>query len=248
MTTNGELKSSALQDELARIAAALETTRQDEAEAHAEIRLLARAAVADDGKEALSRIRDCEHKLGQARMAIRRLHDAQQLVEADLDEAIAQEAQTEREKDAAAATAYAETLPDIFRECDRTFAEFHKSFKAAVGAVNAGRSRGWVLPSSELVDAKIRRALRTSLSVRELMVLDLPALPPPERCSFASLGEAYARGIVGGAKHSLIPPPPKPVPQQTTKSEDFKMPPHGDIGRKLPGDGADFEVRVPARG
>jgi hypothetical protein len=251
MTSNGkQLKSTTeLMAELARIDALVETSKGDEANAHQQIRSLARAAITDDGKAALGEIRSCEAKLGLARMDLKRLADARQEVEAEFDQALAAEAQTEREKAAAEAEAYAETLPGTFKEADRTFAEFHKAFSACIDAVNTGRSRGWNLPSAELFQAKLIRALKTSLSVGELRMLNMPPLPSPERCSFESLGEAYAQSIRGGAKRSLMPPPaplPQPVPAGT--NTETRMPQHVDIGMRLPGDGPDFEVRVPQRG
>jgi hypothetical protein len=238
---------NALRDELTRIDTVIEATKADEAEAHAEIRGLARLAIADDGKEALAQVRVCEHRLGTAKMAIRRLLDARSEVEADLNEAIAQEAQSEREKDAAEAEAFAESLPGIFAECDKHFGDFHQSFSAAIAAINTARSNGWNVPSQELFQAKLIRALRTRLSVGELAMLGMPPLPSPERTTFAQLGESYSKAVRGGAKHSVLPPPVlQPVPQQTAaKSEDFRMPPRVDVGQRFRDDPREFEIRIP---
>jgi hypothetical protein len=249
MTNNGRLKSSAeLRDELVRIDAVIETTKQDETDAHAEIRSLARAAIAPNGNDALAKIKSAEGRLGAAKMTHKRLLDARAEVEAELGDAIAQERQTEREKDAAAAEEFAQTLPHIFLEVDHHFAEFRRSFTAAVAAINEGRARGWNVPSQELLQSKLTRALRTSLSLGELRMLDMPPLPSPERTSFSSLGESYARAVRGGAKHSALPPKPtpQPMPQQTAaKSEDFKMPQRGDVGMRFRDDPKEFEIRVP---
>ncbi len=109
------------------------------------------------------------------------------------------------------------------------------------------RLRGWNVPSQELLQAKLVRAVRTWLSVAELRMLDLPALPSPERCTFASLGEAYAMAIRGGAKHAVKPPagPPLPTPTPTARSDDRKLPPRGDVGMRFRDDPKEFEIRIP---
>jgi hypothetical protein len=241
------MTANSLRDELVRVDTIIEATKQDEAEAHAEIRALARLAIQPDAKDALAKIKQLEGKLGSAKMAIRRLLDAREQISTDLAEAIAQEAQSEREKDASEAEAFAESLPNIFAQCDHHFGEFHRSFSAAIAAINTARSAGWNVPSQELFQAKLIRALRTRLSVGELAMLGMPPLPSPERTTFAQLGESYSKAVRGGARHSLTPPPTlQPLPQQTAaKSEDFRMPPRIDIGMKMVGDGPDFEVRIP---
>jgi hypothetical protein len=239
------MTANALRDELTRIDTVIEATRKDEAAAHVEIRGLARRAVGADAGDALARIKQAEGKLGSAKMAHRRLLDARAEVEGELCLALAQEAQNEREADAAEAEKFAESLPDIFRECDRHFAEFHKSFSAAIAAVNTGRSRDWSLPSAELVEAKLRRAVRTALSVRELAMLDLPPLPSSERTTFAQLGEAYGRSVRGGARASLTPPPvPQPTPS-VAKSDEGRMPKRVDIMpvKEVDAEGFGFEIR-----
>jgi hypothetical protein len=251
MTTNGkQLRSAELQDELIRIDAGIAACKQDESEAHALIRSLARTAVRADPGDSLKEIRSVEKRLGEAKMAHRRLYDAKAEVEAELAAAIAQEGQARREADAKEAETFSDGLPNVFSECDRTFAEFHRAFRAAIDAVNHGRSRGWNLPSQELLQSKLVRALRTWLSVADLRMLDLPALPSPERCTFASLGEAYALSVRGGAKHSVKPPPvppiPTPPPAVRAVAAPPGLPPHRDVGVRLPGDGPDFQVRIPA--
>jgi hypothetical protein len=248
MTVNGKLKSEQLRDELIRVDAMLAACKQDEVEALAEVKSLARAAIQPDAKDALAKIRAAEGRLGQHRMAERRLHDARGQIESDLAAAIAEENRQAREADAKAAEIFSEGLPDTFRECDRTFAEFRRAFRAAIDAVNHGRARGWNLPSQELFQSKLIRALRTWLSVADLRMLDLPALPAPERCSFASLGESYGLAIKGGARHSVKPPaPPVPLPTPTpvARSDDRRLPKYVDIGVRLPDDGPDFEARIP---
>jgi hypothetical protein len=247
MTTNGEVKSAALRDEVIRIDTVLAATQQDEAEAHAVIRGLVREAIRPDAGDALARIKQAEGKLGAAKMNHRRLLDARQEVEAELAAALAQEAQTEREKDAGEAEKYAQSLPNVFSECDRTFAEFHRCFSAAIAAVREGRLRGWNLPSEELMQAKLIRALKTVLNVGDLRMLGMVPLPSVERCTFESLGQAYAQSIRGGAKHSLMSPPaPPPIAQQSAaRSEDFKLPPRGDVGMRFTNDPKEFAIRIP---
>ncbi len=223
----------------------LAACKQDEVEALAEVRSLARAAIQPDAKDALAKCRAAEGRLGQARMSERRLRDARQQIETDLAQAIAEEDQKSREADAKEATAFAESLPNVFRECDRHFAEFHRSFSAAIDTINTGRARGWNVPSQELFQAKLIRALQTWLSVAELRMLNMPPLPAPERCSFASLGESYALAIRGGAKHAVLPPTPQPMPSPAAKSDDGRLPPRGDVGMRFRDDPKEFEIRIP---
>jgi hypothetical protein len=114
MTGNGKMGSALLKDELVRIDLAIQGQKEDEAAALVEIRSLARAAVAADGKDALAQCRAAEAKLGQAKMGIRRLYDAKQQVEIDLAAALAEEDQAAREADAKEATAFAESLPNVY--------------------------------------------------------------------------------------------------------------------------------------
>jgi hypothetical protein len=248
MTANGKLKSEQLRDELIRIDAGIVACKQDESEAHALIRSLARAAIAPDAGDALQQIKKAEGKLGSAKMTHRRLYDARAEVEGELGLALAQEDQERRETDAKAAEVFAEGLPNLFTEVDRHLAEFRRSYTACFGAVREARLRHWSVPSEELMVSKMLRALKTAFSVGKLRAFDMSPLPAPERCTFNSIGESYAMAIRGGAKHSLkLPPPPPPPRPQAAKSDDRKLPPKGDVGMRLPGDGPDFEVKIPAR-
>ena len=114
MTANGKLKSEQLRDELIRIDAGIVACKQDESEAHALIRSLARAAIAPDAGDALQQIKKAEGKLGSAKMTHRRLYDARAEVEGELGLALAQEDQERRETDAKAAEVFAEGLPNLF--------------------------------------------------------------------------------------------------------------------------------------
>jgi hypothetical protein len=246
MTKNGKLKSADLRDELIRVDAAITACKTDEAEAHAEIKSLARAAIHPDAKDALAKCRAAETRLGHARMTAKRLHDARAEVEGELCLALAKEDQERREGDAAEAKAFAIRLGSLLAEVDARLAEFRRAFTTCVATVREGRLRGWNLPSEELMQAKLNRALRTQFTVDELRGFDLPPLPAPERCTFASIGEAYARGIQGGALHLVKPPAPPPQPiQQAAKSDEGKLPPQGDVGMRFKDDPKEFEVRIP---
>jgi hypothetical protein len=246
MSIDGNLKSAELRDELIRVDAAIAACKQDEVDVLAEIRSLARLAVQPDQKDALAKIRQLEGRLGAAKMTgNRRLLDARHEVEIELAEALAAEDLEARKQNASEAEKFAETLPNTFRECDVAFANFRRAFSAAIASINEARACGWNVPSQELLQAKLIRALKTSLSVGELRMLDMPPLPSPERCTFGILGESYARSIRGGAKNSVLTPPPAAPSVQQAKPEDTKLPKRVDIGMRLPGDGPDFEVHTP---
>jgi hypothetical protein len=248
MTGNGKLKSSAeLQAELGRIDALVEITRGDESNARQEIRRLARGAITDDGKEQLAEIRNFEHKLGQNLMDLKRLADARCEVEAELAEAVAAEDLETRKKDAAEAEAFAESLPNLFGECDRHLADFRRSYTACIDAMRGARSKGWSVPSEELMTSKLTRAIKSAFFVSELRALDMSPISSVERTTFAQLGESYSRAIRGGAKHSAMPKPIVTNNAAAVANTESKLPKHVDIGTRLPGDGPDFEVRVPTR-
>jgi hypothetical protein len=245
MSVNGKLKSSAaLRDELVGIDTVLEATKQDEAVAHTEIRSFARLAVQPDQKDALARIKACEGRLGQAKMTHRRLLDAKAEVEGELCLALAEEDQAARQKDASEAEKFAEGLGNLFSEVDRHLADFRRSYATCFASIREARARGWSVPSEELMTAKMNRALKTAFSVGELRAFDMAPLPSPERCTFGSIGEAYARAILGGAKHSVLP---SPTTQQAVKSEasSNKLPVRGDVGTRFSDDPKEFEIRVP---
>jgi hypothetical protein len=196
--------------------------------------------------EAVDRRKGYKMRRNAARDALEQIEMFLPDLQAELTAAVAQEDQQAREADTKAAEVFAEGLPNVFRECDRTFAEFHRAFRAAIDAVNTARLRNWNVPTQELLQAKLVRALRTWLSVADLRMLDLPALPSPERCSFASLGEAYAQAIVGGARNAVKPvPPPRPTPTPAARSDDRKLPPRGDVGMRFRDDPKEFEIRIP---
>jgi hypothetical protein len=241
-----KLKSADLRDELVRIDTVLEATKQDEVVAHAEIRSLARLAVQPDQKEALAKIKACEGRLGQAKMAERRLHDARDQVEADLAQAVAEEDQQRREADAGEAKTFALSLGSLFGEVDRHLAEFRRAYTTCFAVIREARSRNWQVPSEELMVSKMNRALRTAFSVSELRGLDLVPLPATERCTFNSIGEAYSLAIRGGALHAVKPPVPKPQPiSQAAKSDEGKPPPKGDISMRFADDPNEFTIKVP---
>jgi hypothetical protein len=248
MTTNGKLKSAQLRDELARVDAVLAVCKADEVEALAEVKSLARAAIQPDAKDALAKIKAAEGRLGQHRMTARRLHDARGQIEADLAEAIAEEDQQKRETDAKEAEVFAEGLGNLFTEVDRFLAEFRRSYTACFAVIREARARGWATPSEELMTSKMYRALKTAFSVGELRAFDMSPLPSPERCTFNSIGEAYARAIRGGAKHAVLPPKPQPPPisSPAAKSDDSRLPPRGDVSMRFKDDPREFEIRIPA--
>jgi hypothetical protein len=248
MSIDGKLKSAELRDELIRVDAAIAACKQDEVDALAGVKSLARLAIQPDQKDALAKVKQLEGRLGHSKMAHRRLLDARHEVEAELAAALAAEDLEAGKKDAAEAEAFAATLPNTFRECDVAFGNFRRAFSGAIGSITTARSRGWSVPSQELFQSKIVRALRTSLSVGELRMLDMPPLPSTERCSFESLGQAYSKSIRGGARSSLTPKPiAQPMPQQA-KPEDTKLPPRGDIGLRFKDDPHEFEIRdIPGR-
>jgi len=247
MTKNGKLRSAELQDELVRIDAGIAACKADESEAHALIRSLARAAIAPDAGDALQQIKKAEGKLGSAKMTHRRLYDARAEVEADLAAALAEEDQRERTADAKAAEVFAEGLPNLFTEVDRFLADFRRSYTACFAVIREARARGWSVPSEELMTSKMFRGLKTAFSVGELRAFDMSPPPAPERCTFNSIGEAYARSILGGARHSVKPPPAPPLstPPPAARSDDRKLPPRGDVGRRYADDPREFEIRVP---
>jgi hypothetical protein len=246
MTANGKLKSTELRDELIRIDGGIVACKQDESEAHALIRSLARAAIAPDPGDALQQIKKAEGKLGSAKMAHRRLYDARAEVEADLAAALAEEDQQQREADAKAAEVFAEGLPNLFTEVDRHLAEFRRSYTACFAVIREARARGWVVPSEELMTSKMYRALKTAFSVGELRAFDMSPLPAPERCTFNSIGESYAQSVLGGAKHLAKPPSPPPLPTPpAARSDDRKLPRQGDVGVRFRDDPKEFEIRIP---
>jgi hypothetical protein len=227
MTKNGNGSKQTvaeLRDELIRVDAAIAACKQDEVDALAGVKSLARLAVQPDQKDALAKIRQLEGRLGAAKMTGKRLLDARHEVEIELAEALAVEDLEARKQNASEAEKFAETLPNTFRECDVAFGNFHRAFSAVTTAINTARSAGWSVPSAELFSAKLIRAVRTQLSVGELRMLNLPPLPSVERTTFAQLGESYSRAIRGGAQTSLLPPPaPQPRPQ-AKRPEDNKLP------------------------
>jgi hypothetical protein len=245
MTANGKPKSTQLRDELVRIDAGIVACKQDESDAHAVIRSLARAAIAPDAGDALKQIKAAEGRLGQAKMAHRRLYDARAEVEAELGVALAQEDQQQRESDAKAAEVFAEGLPNLFRECDLHLAAFRQSYAACFAAIREARSKRWSVPSEELMTSKMYRALKSGFAVGELRAFDMAPLPSPERCSFDSIGEAYALAIRGGAMHAVKPPAAAvPIPPPPAARAD-ELPPRGDVGLRFRDDPKEFEIRVP---
>jgi len=245
MTANGKLKSAQLRDELIRIDAGIVACKQDESEAHALIRSLARAAIAPDPGEALKQIKAAEGRLGQAKMAHRRLYDARAEVEGELAVALAEEDQQACEADAKAAEVFAEGLPK-FTEVDRHLADFRRSYTACFAVIRGARARGWSVPSEELMVSKMLRALKTAFSVGELRAFDMSPLPAPERCTFNSIGESYAMAIRGGARHAVKPvPPPIPTAPPAARADDRKLPRQGDVGRRYADEPREFEIRVP---
>jgi hypothetical protein len=245
MTTNSKHKTVAelrealagLEEERAGYLATLE-------EAESGIKQCARLIFEGDA-EAVDRRKGHKMRRNAARDALEQIEMFLPDLQAQLAAAMAKEDQERRETDAKAAEVFAECLPNTFRECDRTFAEFHRAFREAIDAVKTARLRNWNVPSQELLQAKLVRALRTWLSVADLRMLDLPALPSPERCSFASLGESYAQAIVGGARNAVKPVPPPGPPTPAARSDDRKLPPRDDVGRRFADDPREFEIRVP---
>jgi hypothetical protein len=175
------------------------------------------------------------------------LHDARAEVEGLLCLALGEEDQQRRESDAGEAKAFAINLASVFGKVDEHLASFRNAYTTCYAVIREARARGWQVPSEELMQSKMNRALKSAFSVAELRGFDMPPIPSPERCSFASIGEAYAKAIQGGALHLVKPPspslPPPPI-QQAAKSEG-KLPPQGDVGMRFRDDPKEFEIRIP---
>ncbi len=203
---------------VAQVEADLRRLAQQRGEAHAALAAADRAATAAailkfrGTKDAAAKVRDAKEQRGAAVDMLAELDAVEVDLQRELVEARATGDQLAREADAKAAKEFAAGLPNLFHECDRHLADFRRSYVTCQGAVREARAKRWSVPSEELMVSKMVRAIKTAFSVAELRALDMSPISSEERCTFASLGESYAAGVIGGAKQSLTPkPPPKPA-------------------------------------
>jgi hypothetical protein len=246
MTKNSKTKTVAeLRATLERLGEERDRYLATNAEAETGIKECARAIFDGDG-EANERRKGHRMRRNTARDALEQIDLIPPDLQHELAEAIAAEEQAAREADAAEAQKFADGLAKLFGEVDDHLCLFRQAYAACFSAVRRARMRGWVVPSEEMLQSKMDRALRTAFSVAELRGLDLPPLPAPERTTFAAVGAAYAMGVRGGALHRAKPPAPQPQPkpQQAVKSDDRKLPRQFDVAARMPGDGPDFAIRI----
>jgi hypothetical protein len=242
---NGKPKTVAeLREALERLAEERDRFVAQLDEAEVGVKETTRAVFEGDG-EAVEKRKGHRMRRNTARDAVEQIDLILPDLESELAQALAEENQQERERNAEQAKAFADGLVNVFSEVDQCLGEFRRAYTTCIATVREGRLRGWNLPSEELMQAKLNRALKTAFTVDELRGFDMTPLPAPQRCSFESIGRSYSEGIHGGALHMVKPPAPQPMPQAAKSNDDHKLPPKGDIDQRFRDDPKEFEIRIP---